>query len=328
MNRRVLFVHQNLSSFVEKDLRILRKEYIVDEFCYSSIFDVIKLCRDIPKNDIVFCWFGKLHAFFAVVFCKIFRKKSIVVSGGDDVVYDPKNKYGMFSFWWKKWCPLFVYKYCDLILCVSKYNMHETLENAKANRNKINLIYHGFDLDKFKPIPGVKKEKIAITVGGIDWQRVERKGYERFVQSARYLPDVQFILVGAIHDSSGAYLKKNSTQNVTLTGPVSDSELLELLSRAKVYVQISVHEAFGCSLAEAMACQCVPVVSRKAAIPEVVGECGFYVDNFEPEEIARKIKEGLESDLGEKARNRIKSVFPLSKREDEILKAIAKISME
>ncbi|GJQ48163.1 MAG: hypothetical protein HKUEN01_05490 [Candidatus Kuenenia stuttgartiensis] len=329
---KILFVHQKLISFVEKDLEILQSAHQVRELHFKGMRDIPSLLRGTIWADITFSWFGKLHAFFAVLFSKILGKKAIVVAGGDDVACEPNIGYGMFAFWWKKWCPLFVFRYADLILPVSEFNKDETIKNAKADPEKTRMIYHGFPEIKFKrleniEINNVERKAVAITVGGIDWERLERKGYERFVKSAAYLPEVQFVVIGQWFDDAIDYLRKIAADNVIFTGRVNDDVLMQWFSKAKIYVQISLHEGFGCSIAEAMLCDCIPVVSNRAAIPEVVGDSGFYVDELSPERIAKKIREALDApdDLGQKARERIKTLFPIEKRKRELLNAIASV---
>lgn len=319
---KILFIYQSLISFVEKDRDILKEENEIREICFNSIVDIYTLIKNIIWCDITFSWFGKLHAFFAVLFSKLLLKKAIVVAGGDDVANETDINYGMFAYWWKKWCPLFVFKQADLVLAVSQYNLRETIENARAKQRKVKLLYHGFDEIKFGLMPGIEKKQVVITVGGVDWERLVRKGYERFVRCAAYLPAVKFVLIGQWHDYSIDHLRKLAPDNVIFTGRVSDMELLKWFSQAKVYVQVSMHEAFGCSLAEAMLCECVPVVSRNAALPEVVGNCGFYVDELTPEVEAVQIEKALASDLGESARERIVRKFPLEKRRKSLLYAI------
>ena len=321
---KIAFIHQGEMSFVSKDSDILRSRYQVRDIKFVQLKNITDVWKGIVQCDLAFCWFGKLHAFFAVLFSKMLRKKLVVVAGGEDVVNEPEIRYGMFAFWWKKWCPLFVFRYADLILSVSAFNLSETVQNARASNTETKLLYHGFDSNKFKMMDVTEKEQLVITVGGVDWERLERKGYKRFVRSAAYLPEAQFALIGQWHDDAIDHLREVASNNVTFTGRVTDEELLKWFSRAKVYVQASVHEAFGCSLAEAMLCECVPVVSQRAALPEVVGDCGFYVDDLSPESVAEKVKEALSvsEDLGKKARQRIKTVFPLEKRKMELLRAI------
>ncbi len=314
-------------SFVEKDLEILRSTHQVRELHFKGIRDIPSLLRGTIWADITFSWFGKLHAFFAVFFSKILGKKAVVVAGGDDVACEPNIGYGMFAFWWKKWCPLFVFRYADLILPVSEFNKDETIKNAKANPNKIEMIYHGFLGNRFRRIKEISKENIVITIGHVSEETLIKKGLKLFVESALFLPEVKFILIGPDIDGTLEKMRKIAPNNVGFTGGVYGEELVELCNRAKVYVQISIHESFGCSIAEAMLCECIPVVSNRAAIPEVVGNCEFYVDELSPEKVAEKIKEALSApdDLGKKARERIKTHFPFEKRKREFLEAIESV---
>jgi glycosyltransferase involved in cell wall biosynthesis len=326
MNK-ILFIYQKSISFVQKDLDILKLNYALKEFQFEGIKDVIRLGGAIKNTDIVFSWFAKLHAFFAVLFSKLFGKYSVVVAGGDDVACVPEIKYGMFSFWWKKWCPLFIFRYADLILPVSKYNEKETVTNAKADLRKVKMIYHGFSSEIFKKNPSIGKENIVITIGSISKETKIKKGLKLFVNSAKFLPDTKFLLIGPDKDRTGAKLKENAPRNVSFLGGVYGRELVDLCSKAKIYVQVSIHESFGCSLAEAMLCECIPVVSRNGAISEVVGNCGIYVDELIPEKIAEKIRYALvlSDDFGVRARERIKTLFSLKKRKERILKAVGEL---
>jgi glycosyltransferase involved in cell wall biosynthesis len=286
------------------------------------------LWKGIRQCDIVFSWFGSIHAFFAVLFSKLLGKKSVVVAGGYDVAYEPDIKYGMFSFWWKRWCPKYVFNHADLVLTVSESTTLECIRNARVQKERVKLLYHGFDSEIFKPVETIMKEPIVITIGRVNTDTLIKKGLELFVQSARFLPEKKFLLVGPWDDDTINYLKGIASPNVTLTGGLYGKDLVELCSRAKVYVQASYHESFGCSIAEAMLCECIPVVSRKAAIPEVVGDCGIYVDKLDDVSVAEKIEEALYAPevLGKKARERIVNYFPLKKRKEDLIQAVNSLS--
>jgi glycosyltransferase involved in cell wall biosynthesis len=162
----------------------------------------------------------------------------------------------------------------------------------------------------------------VITVGGINKDTVKRKGMESFVKSARYLPHLRFVVVGCWLDGSIEYLKSIAPQNVEFTGFVSDDELMDWYQKAKVYCQLSLYESFGMALAESMCCECVPVVINNAALPEVVGDTGFYVPYGDPKATAEAIKEALKSGKGRAARERIKNMFPIAKREKRLIEII------
>lgn len=75
-------------------------------------------------------------------------------------------------------------------------------------------------------------------------------------------------------------------------------------------------------LAEAMACECTPLVTDKGAIPEVIGDAGIYVPYANPVATAEGIKEALKSDEGITARQRIKNMFTIDERQRALLKVM------
>ena len=155
---------------------------------------------------------------------------------------------------------------------------------------------------------------------------LKRKGLEVFVRAAAHLPDLRFFVVGSWLDRSIDFLKSIASPNVVFTGRLSDERLISLLRKTSVYVQASMHEGFGCSMAEAMLCGCVPVVSGRGAIPEVVGDTGIYVDPGEEQSVAQGISEAMtQVTTGALARNRIVTLFPLERRRKLLLEAVDEV---
>ncbi len=81
---------------------------------------------------------------------------------------------------------------------------------------------------------------------------------------------------------------------VVFLGQVSDVELAALMGGAAAYCLPSLHEGFGLTVLEAMACGAPVVVSDRGALPEVIGDAGVVVAP-EPEAIAA----GLRAVLGD-----------------------------
>lgn len=323
---KILFVYQALSTFVKKDLNTLRSAHTVRECHFRGINDIPKLWSGVKWCDVTFSWFGKLHAFFTVLFSKILGKKSAVIAGGDDATkYVVGGKrYGLFAHPIKRWFVYFVFRYADLVLPVSKFILNELFLYSKVDSEKTKLIYHGFDSDLYKRSPCINRNNMVVTIGDVCWENFYRKGHRLIIETATFLPHLQFAIIGPWLDDSISELKRIAPQNVTFTEGLYDKPLIEYLSQASVYIQVSEWESFGCALAEAMLCECTPVVTTTTAIPEVVGNCGFYIDKLEPKELAEKIQLALQNpQIGKMARERIIKMFPLERRREELLKAIS-----
>jgi len=62
---------------------------------------------------------------------------------------------------------------------------------------------------------------------------------------------------------------------------------------ADLFVFPSLYEGFGLPVLEAMAHGIPVIASRRASLPEVVGEAGILVDPYDPGDIARAIEKVL-----------------------------------
>jgi len=324
---RILFVHSDLLAFVRKDLEILQKHFNVEDMNATTFLVprrgrdwlvYFRLLRGILGADIVYSWWAILNAFFIVLFCMFLRKNSIVVVGGYEVAYVPEINYGNLLSLPRRLEVKFILRHASKILAVSQSSEKEILRFTIPKNLK--LVYNGVDTEKLKP--SGEKENLVVTVSAISCDNINKKRLDTFVKASKYLSDVHFILIGKFRDDSIKQLKKIAASNVKFTGYLSDDALLQYYQKAKVYCQLSTQESFGVALAEAMSCGCVPVVTRKYALPEVVGDTGFYVPYNNPKATAEAIGKALESDKGIKARERIKKYFSLETREKGLMREI------
>jgi len=322
---RILFIRSSKSSFIQKDLEILRKHFdvkIVDsdltgKSLKGALVTIYNIIKGILRVDITFSWFAGTHAFVAVLLSKLFRKKSIVVVGGYEVAKVPEIGYGALLNPRSARKVKYVLENADKILTVDDSLKKDAIKNAKVNRGNIKTVPTGYDTRKFK-MSG-RKENLVITVGYITDNIIKRKGLDTFVKAAKYLPDVEFVLIGKYADDSIEYLKSIASPNVKFTGFVPDEDLIKYYQRAKVYCQLSRYEGLPNALCEAMLCGCVPVGTNYCGIPTAIGDTGFYVPYGNVEATVEAIKEALESNKGEKARERIKILFPIERREKELI---------
>ncbi|MCD6226395.1 MAG: glycosyltransferase [Candidatus Aenigmarchaeota archaeon] len=323
MKKRILFLYRTPTAFIMRDLEILKKRYEVVSLHIKSVTDsVAKVLKNLKNIDLVYIWFAGWHGLFATILSKIFNKKIIVATGGYDVTALPEINYGAFLSW-RGIISKYILKNADIVLPFSKNAENEIKKRVKIK--KIETVYFGFDYKKYKPKG--KKKNIVITVGTVKKSNLKRKGLETFAKTTKLLPNIKFILIGKHNDESVDYLRSISGNNLNLPGFVPEKKLIEYMQKSKVYVQVSAHEGFGCSMAEAMLCECIPVVTKKFAIPEVVGNTGYYVPYNNPKLTAIAIKKVLNNsdNLGEKARERIKKLFSLEKRKNELLKTVKEV---
>ena len=324
---RILFVHSGLLAFVRRDLEILQKHLNVKSMNVTTFLVprrgrdwlvYFRLLKWILWADIVYAWWANLNAFFIVLFCMFLRKKSMIVVGGYEVAYVPEINYGTLLSILGRLEVKFILRHASMILAVSKSSEKEILRFTVPKNLK--LVYNGVDTEKFTP--SGEKENLVITVGAISYDTINKKRLDTFVKASKYLNAVQFILIGKFNDNSIEYLKEIAGSNVKFTGYVSDEKLLHYYQKAKVYCQLSTQESFGVALAEAMSCCCVPVVTKKYSLPEVVGDTGFYVPYDAPKATAEVIRKALKSDKGRKAGERIKKYFSLEAREKCLVEEI------
>ena len=325
--KRIVVIHLHLYTFVKQDIEILKTKYNVVEISVSSIkrpLSFLIMLRYIITSQLIFCWFADHQTLLAVLIARILRKKSIVIIMGYEVANVPEIGYGRIL---KRYGRYFVYqtiRYADKVVALSNWTKTQAFKNLRLNPDKVDIqiLYLGF------PISFIDKDLLklpmVLTVAFIKWGNVKRKGLEMFVKSAAYLPSIPFIVIGYWIDNSIDYLKSIASTNVKfIETPLGGSEVItDYFRKAKVYVQASLHESFGCALAEAMLWECVPVVTRCSAIPEVVGNTGFYTLSNDPKELASKIAQANKSDSGQKARERIIRMYPLEKRKKTLLELV------
>ncbi|MEF8848658.1 MAG: glycosyltransferase family 4 protein, partial [Candidatus Thermoplasmatota archaeon] len=312
---KILVVYNHDSTWVHDDVKILQKHFDVDLFYYKKDKKKKNLKKLVESCDVVYIWFASYHGLKATFLAKRYGKKVVVVASGYSVADVPEFNYGLASKFYTRWIPSYILGRSDLVLAVSQSNKKE-IQVLKPDKENLVVVPHGFETEKYKPAENLDKQKMVITVGGLDKTSFKRKGVDNFLSVAQYFPDVPFVVVGRIKDDVRDEIKDVSS-NVEFTGFVSDEKLLEWYQKAKVYAQFSFHEAFGCSVAEAMLCGCIPVVSDKGSLPEVIGDVGFSVSFWDEEKAVECVKKALseDGDMKREVRSWIVEQFSMEKRE-------------
>ncbi len=319
---KILFFAVHLSTFVTRDIKILKSENEVAYFNPVN-YSFFNLYNQIRENDLTFFWFASIRFFIPLLIAKTLKKKIIIVAGGYDV---KKIESGSMGLLWKSIIVKIMLNLSDKVLAVSCSNRKEIIDNCKINPSKIEMVYHGFE--EIKQINLSKKTDIALTIGYIDKLSFYRKGIDRFLKLAEILPEIEFHLIGNVTLNLNNIFIPN---NVILHGHLDfgKEKFIGLLESAKIYIQFSKHESFGCSVAEAMQFGCIPIVSNNYALPEVVGNCGLIIKDFNNYEyIASKVRALLKKynrNLSFECIERVKNKFSYEARADKIINIVNKL---
>ena len=320
---RLLYVHSRKASFVAIDREILAERFEVEDLYQPGrLPNPAKVVRGVLRADLVFGWFASWHTFFPITLAWLLRKPSVLIIGGFDTANMPDIGYGHQQGGLRMHASRWIFRRAGRLITNSAYSLSEIERNTPIPPERVTVVHHGVP-DPFGEEPA-RKERAALTVGAIDRSTLVQKGQLPFVQAARELPDVRFVLAGKWLDDAVERLRAAASPNVELTGWLSDEDLHSLYRRSAVYVQASRHEGFGLAVAEAMLAGCVPVVMNVTAMPEVVGDAGVLIESQRPADVADGVRRALAlgPDAARRARERILRAFPMERRRDGILRVV------
>ena len=311
------------SRFVRNDLEILSRHFQVKTISKgkNQLFPVflVRLFQGLLTSDVCYIWFSGWAALYAALFGRITGTKCVIVPGGFDVADIPWLKYGYrYSSGWKGRFRLAL-KMADAVIPVSDYCRRRLEEEHGIFNSRV--IHNGVDVEEFRC--DSPKDQVVLTVAFINKKNIAVKGLNDFLRAASLIYRTDFFIAGDGSEEARRYLESKAPANLRL---VDGSRVPELCRRAKVYVQASVVESFGLAMAEAMACECVPVATERGALPEVAGPSAIYAEYGNPEKLAGAITRALAVKSGKVFRQRIIDHFSLGKREEKLVSLIRSVN--
>ena len=271
---------------------------------------------EITRADLYLCWWWT-WSFPIVLLSNILNKPVICV--------------GTFNYWKfheRNRLQQFLIEYCLIHstqnIIVSELEVSE-IKNNWPQLTNINYSPHIFDNESYSP-NFESRSDFFLTISWLSKGSIYRKGIVNLIESYAFIPvhlKRKLLIVGQIDD--GYYelkslVSRNNLENfIQFTGEVSKAEKIRLLHQCYAYLQPSIFEGFGLAILEAMACGALVVVSKNGAIPEVVGDCGIYFPDIQPETIAGTLIKLDNEDLdfrsyGIKAHTRAKENFAYERR--------------
>lgn len=346
--KQVLYFHIGRMSFVRKDLDILKQDFLVREFFFRTKvkwkipFSFLQQFRYLMirgwSADYLMCFFAGYHSFLPVLFGRLTGKKTVIFLGGADCFRYPEFNYGHLSkpslAWFNctsaRWAHLLLpvdeslmYAESDYFKPAMKQGIRYFCKNLKTPHFSIPLEY---DTKMFRNLTEHKPPTSFITVGfNFAGSAYVRKGVDILIEAAEKLPGCSFTVQGISADK----VKVAYPANVTFTSPVPYEDLPSLYSAHRFCLQLSIAEGFPSAICEAMLCECVPIGSNVAAIPEIVGDCGFLLQHRNVDELVALIKSAVErndlAELGVRSRERICTKYNMGKRRKQIIDQLEKL---
>lgn len=282
--------------------------------------------------DVAFVWWWN-HLFAWGPIAKL-RKLPIITTGVFDVTTFPE--------WplWKRTLKAVGARLSDLNIFVSKFESERVTGVVRMAQATIRYSPCVVDTAVYRP-PSVRRATQAFEIANIALQTVgnaQRKMVyellEAFARLAGEAGDATLTLAGPPGDGTLELQQQARSlgvaDRVSFPGELTRDQKVDVMQRCSLYCQVSRYEGFGLATAEAMSCGAPVVVSRVGAVPEVVGDAGFYVNDLTVSAIERVLRERLrarhETDaVRTRARERIVEHFSVERRLGDLRRFIAEV---
>ncbi len=173
-----------------------------------------------------------------------------------------------------RWFGSFIFKRAEKIVCVSKYEMDLIKNDFNVPRSKLVKIPNGLNLKEFTNIKElIKKGKTILYAGRLE----SYKGVQYLIEALPLLLEYRLIVIG-----SGNYEKKlhelakklNVDDRIEWLKDLERKDLLSHFISADVFVNLSIFEAYGITVAEALACGTSCIVAKGGALEEFIDDDG------------------------------------------------------
>lgn len=321
-----LYIAPNKATFVLKDIKLLSKYYNVTLntnkwFQLSSPINYIKqffyLLFSARKYDFVVIMFAGHWSIIPTIMGKFYGKPVFIILGGTDSVSYPELNYGSLR---KKILKKVIQ--ISLQKATALLPVDETLvyfQNTYFNNSQqgikfffpniatpIHTVYNGYMVNaNINAI--TKAARISgsfITVAQVDnFTRFTLKGLDLVINNANNFPNCKFTIIGINETISRAL--KSIPENVTIYQYVESKQLTEYYLNHEYVIQCSISEGFPNALAEAMSYGCIPIVSNVGAMPKIIDNIGFIVENRDNQYFTNSINAALALTEEEKSNKRM-----------------------
>ena len=295
---KLVFIVDEKSHFSLEDIVLLQQEYETIPIYLNLIekdlirlfnIGISKIIPGILKSDISLTWFVDYHTVFVIFISKLFRKKSVVIVGGHEICNMPEINYGYQRLFFRGFIVRWVLKNATCIVVPSRSYSEKVLDLVKLPAYLVPLFSepdnYALNEEKIKSVVMVANQYLN------NEDYISLKGIATYDNVAKQLEEFPFYLIGRTDPQI-----EEIFPNLIYLGEMNHDELIKTLAKSKVYCQLSFTESFGVSLLESIQSGCIPVVTDKDGMKELVQENGYIVPYGNVELTVDAVRRALHSD--------------------------------
>ena len=283
----------------------------------KSLFLPFKLKKEFQSFSLIKT--NQIRGSLIACVAKIFYKKKIIVRGGYEwlnrhIILSKKKglksyiKY-FFSYCWISINELIVYKLADGIILTNNQDIEFITRifnlKRKFKKKQIEHIYNFVDVDLFKPLNIVKKDKHILFIGRLTTQKNLMNLLMAFKNLKGFYLDI--IGWGGLKEKLKKYAQEMNI-NINFLGVLPNNKLPEKINQYEIFILPSYWEGNPKVLLEAMSCGSACIGSDIPSINNIIKhKYNGYLCDFTPESISKAIlnlyhDKKLKEFIGENAR--------------------------
>lgn len=250
--------------------QIIKTVKVLNHICHNNHIEIIIVHHAAPLSHI----YSR--------FLKILNPKIRVYAYAHGAAEDMCRYHDGNGLWMRKKVLSYSLNRADKVIAISEFVKSSLVNYFGIPEKKIDVIYNGVDLNRFKTQNHKHSKKLRMIYVG---RLIEEKGVQNIIRVVASLHrdlECSLIIVG-----DGKYKKSlinlsnelNLNEIVTFLGNRRD--VPELLASSTIFLHFPEwEEGFGITILEAMASGLICVCTKKGAIPEIIedGKSGFLVD--------------------------------------------------
>ncbi|MGM9567844.1 MAG: glycosyltransferase family 4 protein [Clostridia bacterium] len=205
----------------------------------------------------------------------------------------------------------------DAVITVSENSKKDILRFTRVREENIHVIYEA-PKRRCKPLPPAMTAEFLrsryhlsapffLYVGGFNKRKNVAGLIRGYAEVYRRFPYICPLVIVGKEGHRRKHLEElaeslSVAQYIKFVGYVPDGELPFFYNQCKALIYPSFYEGFGLPPLEAAACRSAVIISRRASLPEIMGDCALYAEAEDPVSIGNQMKRLLDD---EKERNRL-----------------------